>query len=264
MRAVFFDVDVFTAFVAACRAAGIAVPILPGIMVIQAYGGFRRMTTFCKSRVPKEVWAQLDAVKDDADAVKAAGVKIGADMCRKLLAAYVAKNHRNLRAAGMLAPVALTHVCCCAALAAAACRDCTSTASTWRRTRSASCASSGSQRRWRRRRRAPAARPRQRRKQCNPEYRSDKRFNRLLLQFRSVVAFRAFARPLRCRTGTVASIASRQGAPCVDACVMTSVRMCTPSPSRWASERAAAHTRQHSRHATPAAARTRCSGSAPP
>uniref|UniRef100_A0A7S1C6C6 Methylenetetrahydrofolate reductase (NAD(P)H) n=1 Tax=Bicosoecida sp. CB-2014 TaxID=1486930 RepID=A0A7S1C6C6_9STRA len=89
----FFDVDVFVSFVAACRAAGIAVPILPGIMVIQAYGGFKRMTAFCKSRVPKEVHARLDAVKDDSEAVKRVGVEIGTEMSRALLAAGVPGLH---------------------------------------------------------------------------------------------------------------------------------------------------------------------------
>lgn len=34
------------------------------------YGGFVRMTGMCKSRVPDDVWAALDAIKDDAAAVK--------------------------------------------------------------------------------------------------------------------------------------------------------------------------------------------------
>jgi Methylenetetrahydrofolate reductase len=59
----FFDADVFFKFVKDCRTIGINVPIVPGIMVIQAYGGFKRMTAFCKSRVPAAVHAALDAVK---------------------------------------------------------------------------------------------------------------------------------------------------------------------------------------------------------
>lgn len=45
----FFDVKCFLAFVKACRQIGIQCPIVPGIMCIQAYGGFDRMTKFCKS-----------------------------------------------------------------------------------------------------------------------------------------------------------------------------------------------------------------------
>ncbi|KAF1780120.1 FAD-linked oxidoreductase-like [Phytophthora cactorum] len=54
----FYDVQVFVDFVKECRAVGITVPIIPGIMPIQNYGGFERMTSFCnttclRSRVPR-------------------------------------------------------------------------------------------------------------------------------------------------------------------------------------------------------------------
>ena len=81
----FFDGNVFLQFVKDCRAIGINCPILPGIMVIQSYGGFNRMVAFCKSRVPAHVRAALDAVKDDDNAVKAEGVRLGTEMCRQLL-----------------------------------------------------------------------------------------------------------------------------------------------------------------------------------
>ena len=40
----FYDFDVFLSFHKQCRAKGINVPILPGIMPLNAYGGFKRMT----------------------------------------------------------------------------------------------------------------------------------------------------------------------------------------------------------------------------
>ena len=79
-------------------------------MVIQSYGGFKRMVGFCKSRVPAALWATMDAVKvrprlpplaptaaplpplpfqDDEAKVKAAGATVGAEMSRRLLAAGV-------------------------------------------------------------------------------------------------------------------------------------------------------------------------------
>lgn len=83
----FFDVEVFVTFVRACRAAGITVPILPGIMCISTYGGFKRMTSFCKTRVPDELAAEMEAVKADEAAVKELGFRFGVTMCRNLLAA---------------------------------------------------------------------------------------------------------------------------------------------------------------------------------
>mmetsp|Transcript_30024 Transcript_30024/g.39494 ORF Transcript_30024/g.39494 Transcript_30024/m.39494 type:complete len:708 (+) Transcript_30024:179-2302(+) len=83
----FFDVQVYTDFVTACRNKGINVPILPGIICINAYGGFVRMTDFCKTRVPEALMNALNAAKDSADAVKAVGISYGAELCQKLLEA---------------------------------------------------------------------------------------------------------------------------------------------------------------------------------
>eukprot|EP00457_Paulinella_chromatophora_P011212 gb/GEZN01011340.1/.p1 GENE.gb/GEZN01011340.1/~~gb/GEZN01011340.1/.p1 ORF type:complete len:338 (-),score=66.55 gb/GEZN01011340.1/:126-1139(-) len=81
----FYDVPTYIAWVKACRKAGIQVPILPGIMPIQSYGGFKKMTAFCKTKVPKEVEEALEEVKDDEEAVKAYGVKLGVQMCKQIL-----------------------------------------------------------------------------------------------------------------------------------------------------------------------------------
>ena len=38
----FFDANTYGAFLKACRKHGIMVPVIPGIMLVQAAGGFRR------------------------------------------------------------------------------------------------------------------------------------------------------------------------------------------------------------------------------
>jgi len=81
----FFDTKVFGTFVKDCRKWGINCPIVPGLMCINAYGGFAKMTKFCKTRVPAELRAKMESVKDDPDAVKAFGVEFGAQMCRELM-----------------------------------------------------------------------------------------------------------------------------------------------------------------------------------
>lgn len=82
-----FDADVYIQFVKDCRAIGIDVPILPGIMCVQNKGGFERMTAFCKSRVPP-VFAETLAPLDESDkgAIKDAMTTLAVDLCRKLLA----------------------------------------------------------------------------------------------------------------------------------------------------------------------------------
>jgi len=89
----FYDCDLFLKFVELCRAAGIQCPILPGIMPIQNYNGFVRMTSFCKTFVPKEITDALEPIKDDDALVKQYGIDLGVRMCRKLLAAGVKGLH---------------------------------------------------------------------------------------------------------------------------------------------------------------------------
>lgn len=89
----FYDAAKFVAFEADCRAAGIAVPIIPGIMPIMTYGGFKRMTSFCKTYVPASVSAAIEPIKEDDDAVKAYGVQLATDMSKALLSAGVPGIH---------------------------------------------------------------------------------------------------------------------------------------------------------------------------
>jgi hypothetical protein len=41
-----------------------------GIMPIMTYGGFKRMTSFCKTRVPEDIAAAVEANKDNEEAMK--------------------------------------------------------------------------------------------------------------------------------------------------------------------------------------------------
>ena len=81
----FYDVERYFSFVKDCRAAGITVPILPGVMPVMAYGGFKRMTGFCKTAVPDWIAERMEALKDDEEGVKRFGIELGTDMCRRLL-----------------------------------------------------------------------------------------------------------------------------------------------------------------------------------
>ncbi|CAN8061916.1 unnamed protein product [Agarophyton chilense] len=81
----FYDVDTFLGFVRDCRDAGITVPILPGILPIQNYNGFKRMTGFCKTYVPQAILDAMEPIKDDDLAVKDFGIRLGVDMCKRIL-----------------------------------------------------------------------------------------------------------------------------------------------------------------------------------
>ncbi|KAJ2750087.1 methylenetetrahydrofolate reductase (NAD(P)H) met13 [Coemansia aciculifera] len=89
----FYDVDNFMAWVAKCRLAGITMPILPGIMPIQNYGGFKRMTELCRIEVPQEIWNRLEPIKDDDQAIKDYGIEVAVDMINKMKAGGVRGFH---------------------------------------------------------------------------------------------------------------------------------------------------------------------------
>ncbi|XP_030938623.1 methylenetetrahydrofolate reductase 2-like [Quercus lobata] len=82
----FYDTDIYLKFVNDCRQIGITCPIVPGIMPINNYKGFIRMTGFCKTKIPAEIMAALGPIKDNEEAVKAYGIHLGTEMCKKILA----------------------------------------------------------------------------------------------------------------------------------------------------------------------------------
>lgn len=82
----FFDAKVFIKFVDDCRRIGITCPIVPGLMCINNYAGFVKMTKFCKTRVPTDLRDKMESIKDDAAAIKQFGIEFGVQMCRDIMA----------------------------------------------------------------------------------------------------------------------------------------------------------------------------------
>ncbi len=85
----FYDVDLFIDWVKAVRAAGITIPIVPGIAPIQTWNGFRRATSLAKIMIPKSYYEVLEPVKNDDEKVRQIGTKLVADLCRKILDADI-------------------------------------------------------------------------------------------------------------------------------------------------------------------------------
>jgi methylenetetrahydrofolate reductase (NADPH) len=81
----FFDPADYFAFVARARAAGIGVPIVPGIMPVTSAANARRMAQLCGSRIPDELEAALARAGDDEQATLDAGVAWATRQCRELL-----------------------------------------------------------------------------------------------------------------------------------------------------------------------------------
>ncbi|KAH9843161.1 methylenetetrahydrofolate reduct [Rhodofomes roseus] len=82
----FYDVDGFLAWVKRVRQKGVTVPIIPGIMPIQTYASFLRMTKLCGTRVPLELMADLVPIRNDDQKVKDYGVDLAVKMIRQMIA----------------------------------------------------------------------------------------------------------------------------------------------------------------------------------
>eukprot|EP01025_Chloroclados_australasicus_P043233 TRINITY_DN4609_c0_g1_i1.p1 TRINITY_DN4609_c0_g1~~TRINITY_DN4609_c0_g1_i1.p1 ORF type:complete len:599 (-),score=81.18 TRINITY_DN4609_c0_g1_i1:270-2066(-) len=81
----FYDVERFLQFVKDARSLGIECPIVPGIMPIMTYNGFKKMTMFCKTQVPKEISDKVEELKDNDAALKEYGIELGYQMCKRIL-----------------------------------------------------------------------------------------------------------------------------------------------------------------------------------
>ena len=104
----FYDVDIWIDWMNKCRAKGITVPIIPGIMPIHTYAAFLRRANWTKCKIPDSWMQSLDPVKNDDAEVRDIGKQLLVEMCRKLLDAGC--NHLHLYVAGA---ILLVHVTMC-------------------------------------------------------------------------------------------------------------------------------------------------------
>jgi methylenetetrahydrofolate reductase (NADPH) len=70
----FFDNRVYFDFVTRARAAGITVPIVPGLMPIRTVPGIERMTKLSGASLPSALHAELQRCREDEAAVSALGI----------------------------------------------------------------------------------------------------------------------------------------------------------------------------------------------
>jgi methylenetetrahydrofolate reductase (NADPH) len=83
----FLDNSLYFDFVGRARAAGIAVPIIPGVMPITRVGQIERMAAMCGSSIPEPLRRELEARGEDSEAVLDFGVAYATLQCAELLAA---------------------------------------------------------------------------------------------------------------------------------------------------------------------------------
>ncbi|MGH3414166.1 MAG: methylenetetrahydrofolate reductase [NAD(P)H] [Marmoricola sp.] len=71
--------------VARCRAAGVDIPIVPGIMPILNLRSMTKMVELSGRQMPEEVLARILPHEDDRAALRAEGIRISTELCDELL-----------------------------------------------------------------------------------------------------------------------------------------------------------------------------------
>jgi methylenetetrahydrofolate reductase (NADPH) len=81
----YFDNAKFFQFVERCRALGISVPIIAGIMPVTNVAQIKKFTTMCGATIPGEMLQALEPIADNPDAVMQFGIAWSTRQCRELL-----------------------------------------------------------------------------------------------------------------------------------------------------------------------------------
>jgi methylenetetrahydrofolate reductase (NADPH) len=82
----FFDNGAYHRFVDRCRAVGIDVPIVPGIMPVLSLRQITRITGMCGASLPDRLIKRIEAAQDEPQIIEAVGVDWALSQIRDLLA----------------------------------------------------------------------------------------------------------------------------------------------------------------------------------
>jgi methylenetetrahydrofolate reductase (NADPH) len=80
----FFDNAIYLRYVEKARAAGITVPIVPGIMPVTNFAQTRRFAAMCGTSVPESMARHFEGLEEDADTRKLVAATLAAEQCTKL------------------------------------------------------------------------------------------------------------------------------------------------------------------------------------
>ena len=83
----FYNADAYFRFVDDCEAAGITLPIVPGIMPIGNFFQLARFSDACGAEIPRWMRLKFEGFHDDAASIRAFGLDVVTALCDRLLAA---------------------------------------------------------------------------------------------------------------------------------------------------------------------------------
>jgi len=83
----FYNADAYFRFVDDCEAAGIAIPIVPGIMPIGNFAQLARFSDACGAEIPRWMRFRLESYRDDTASIRSYGLDVVTRLCDDLLSA---------------------------------------------------------------------------------------------------------------------------------------------------------------------------------
>ena len=81
----FFNPEAYFRFLDDCKKAGIDIPIVPGIMPITNHTQIARFSEMCGADIPRWIRKRLEQLGDDREGIRAFGLEVISDLCRRLL-----------------------------------------------------------------------------------------------------------------------------------------------------------------------------------
>jgi methylenetetrahydrofolate reductase (NADPH) len=83
----FYNADAYLRFVDACDAAGITIPIVPGVMPISNFSQLARFSDACGAEIPRWIRLRMQSFGDDRASIRAFGLDVVTELCDRLLSA---------------------------------------------------------------------------------------------------------------------------------------------------------------------------------
>ncbi|HZR68135.1 MAG TPA: methylenetetrahydrofolate reductase [NAD(P)H] [Burkholderiales bacterium] len=82
----FYNPDAYFRFVDEARAAGISIPIVPGVMPIANFAQLARFSDACGAEIPRWLRLKLEGLHDDSASIRALGLDAVTSLCERLIA----------------------------------------------------------------------------------------------------------------------------------------------------------------------------------
>ncbi|MFO7594500.1 MAG: methylenetetrahydrofolate reductase [NAD(P)H] [Pseudomonadota bacterium] len=81
----FYNIDAYLRFIEECEKRNVEIPIVPGVMPITNIKQLARFSAMCGAEIPRWLRLRLEAYGDDLRSLRAFGLDVTSELCRRLL-----------------------------------------------------------------------------------------------------------------------------------------------------------------------------------